>query len=313
MEFLSRHQFGRGGTILCEKPVSGVVRSVDRLMTEEYVSGIVGKHDGKHGGLIAILQEIQARYGYLPAEALKTVAEKTGRPLVDVYGVATFYHAFSLKPRGKHVCSVCLGTACHVRGGRVIAEEFGRRLGIRPGETTPDREFTLTTVNCLGACALGPIVVIDGHYFSDVSPVRVNSILEEARAGLDRVAVETDQRIFPVEVSCARCNHSLMDPEHLIDGHPSIRVTFSFGREHGGLWLSCLYGSFNVDSQIEIPMDTVVDFFCPQCHAHLTGSSACPECRMPMVPMIIRGGGIVQICSRRGCRGHILDLSGPTF
>ena len=282
-------------------------------MTAEYVSGIVDAHEGKRGGLIAILQDIQARCGYLPADALKTVANKTGRPLVDVYGVATFYNAFSLKPRGKHVCSVCLGTACHVRGGVVIAEEFGRNLQVERGETTADREFTLETVNCLGACALGPIVVVDGHYFSNVSPMSVKGIVEKARTGLDQVEVKTDQRIFPVEVSCARCNHGLMDQEHLIDDHPSIRVTFSFGREHGCLWLSCLYGSYNVESEIEVPDDTVVDFFCPHCHAHLSGSSGCPECRMPMVPMIVRGGGIVQICSRRGCRGHILDLSGPTF
>ena len=153
------------------------------------------------------------------------VAEKTGRSLTDVYGVATFFRSFSLQPRGKHVCLVCLGTACHVRGGPVIAEEFTRALGVKPGETTPDRDFTLETVNCLGACALGPIVVVDGHYFSNVSPVKVKEILEQARNGLDRVDVTTDQRIFPVEVSCPRCNHSLMDADHPVDGHPSIRVT----------------------------------------------------------------------------------------
>ncbi|MGA2773255.1 MAG: NAD(P)H-dependent oxidoreductase subunit E [Bryobacteraceae bacterium] len=282
-------------------------------MITEYVPDIVDKHNGHRGGIIAILQDIQARYGYLPADALKTVAEKTGRPLVDVYGVATFYRSFSLKPRGKHLCSVCLGTACHVRGGPVIAEEFGRRLGVEPGDTTPDREFTLETVNCLGACALGPIVVVDGHYVSNVSPVGVRDIVEKARTELDHVEVKTDQRIFPVEVSCARCNHSLMDPEHLVDGFPAIRVTLSFGREHGYIWLSCLYGSYNVESEHEIPKDTVADFFCPHCQAHLKGSSGCPECRMPMVPMVVRGGGIVQICSRRGCKGHILDVSGPIF
>src|ERR1017187_10266359 len=135
-------------------------------MTAEPVSGIVEKHAGRRGGLIAILQNIQSRYGYLPADALRSVAEKTGRPLVDIYGVATFYHSFCLRPRGRHMCSVCLGTACHVRGGPIIAEEFERELAVRPGETTSDREFTLETVNCLGACALGPIVVADGHYFS---------------------------------------------------------------------------------------------------------------------------------------------------
>jgi len=282
-------------------------------MSAENVLRIVEEHAGKYGGLIGILQEIQARYGYLPPDALEIVADKTGRSLTDVYGVATFFRSFSLKQRGKHVCSVCLGTACHVRGGPVIAEEFGRALGVNPGETTPDRDFTLETVNCLGACALGPIVVVDGHYFSNVSPVRVKEILEQAHNGLDKVEVATDPRVFPVEVSCPRCNHSLMDPEHPVDGYPSIRVTMSVGREHGYLWLSCLYGSYNVESDHEIPLDAVVDFFCPHCHAHLIGSSGCPECRTPMVPMIVRGGGIVQICSRRGCKGHILDLGGPVF
>ncbi len=282
-------------------------------MALEQVADIVERHSGSRGALIAILQDIQSVHGYLPADALRTVAEKTGRPLVDVYGTATFFRSFSLQPRGKHVCSVCLGTACHVRGGPVIAGEFGRTLAIKPGETTADRQFTLETVNCLGACALGPIVVMDGHYFSNVSPVKVKEIVEETRAGLDAAAVKTDRRIFPVEVSCPRCNHSLMDPEHLVDGHPSIRVTVSFAREHHPLRLSCLYGSYNLESRVEIPRDTLVDFFCPHCHAHLTGASACPDCGAPMAPMIVRGGGIVQICSRRGCKGHILDLSGPTF
>jgi NADH:ubiquinone oxidoreductase subunit E len=279
-------------------------------MSSEDVSRIVEQHAGKPGGLIGILQEIQARYGYLPPDALGAVAEQIGRSLTDVYGVATFFRSFSLKPRGKHLCSVCLGTACHVRGGAVIAEESGRVLKVAPGRTTADRDFTLETVNCLGACALGPIVVVDGHYFSNVSPVRVKEILEKARNGLDNVEVTTDQRIFPVEVSCPRCNHSLMDSAHLVDGQPSITVTAVFAGEHFRLHLSCLYGSYNVESEQEIPPDVLVDFFCPHCHAHLTGGSSCLECGAPMVPMIVRGGGIVQICSRRGCRGHLLDLSG---
>jgi NADH:ubiquinone oxidoreductase subunit E len=282
-------------------------------MVESPVSEIVEKHAGKRGGLIAILQEIQARCGYLPADALKTVADKTGRPLVDIYGVATFYHSFSLKPRGKHVCSVCLGTACHVRGGQAVADEFERRLETKCGETSADREFTLETVNCLGACALGPIVTVDGHYFSNVAPAGVKDIVEHAQTGIDSVEVKTDQRIFPVEVSCARCNHSLMDAEHPVDGRPAIRVSMAFNSVHGHLWLSSLYGSHNVESEAEIPIDMVVDFFCPFCHAHLTGSSNCPECNNPMVPMIVRGGGIVQICSRRGCKGHILDVGGPGY
>jgi NADH-quinone oxidoreductase subunit E len=277
------------------------------------VASIVEKYGGKRGGLIAILQDIQARHGYLPADALRMVAEKTGRPLVDLYGVATFYRSFSLKPRGRHLCSVCVGTACHVRGGPVVAEKFGRELLVAPGETTADGQFTLETVNCLGACALGPIVVVDGRYFSNVSPVRVRELVEQARSGLDKVEITTDERVFPVEVSCPRCNHSLMDPEHLVDGYPSVRVRRLFGHEESWLRLSCLYGSYSVEAASEVPIGALVDFFCPHCHAHLVGPSHCPECSAPMAPMIVRGGGIVQICSRRGCKGHILDLTDPRF
>jgi NADH-quinone oxidoreductase subunit E len=266
-----------------------------------------------HGGLIAVLEGIQSKYGYLPEEALREVAESTGRPLVDIYGVATFYRAFSLKPRGKHLVSVCLGTACHVRGGPAIAEEISHQLGIRAGETTLDREFTFETVNCLGACALGPVIVIDGHYFPKVRKSNVKEILEKACAGLDLVEIESDQRVFPIEVSCSRCNHSLMDSRHLIDGYPVIRVTVSFGNKHGRLTLSSLYGSYNVESEYEIPPDTIVQMFCPHCHAELIGGAKCGECNAPMVPMIIRGGGVVQICTRRGCRGHILDLGGAAI
>jgi NADH-quinone oxidoreductase subunit E len=282
-------------------------------MSPENVLDTVDRHSGGRDGLISILQEVQGSYGYLPADALRAVAARTGRSLVDVYGVATFYRSFSLKPRGKHVCSVCLGTACHVRGGAVIAEEFGRKLEIGAGETTADREFTLETVNCLGACALGPIVVVDGHYFSNVSPVEVKRIVDQARTGLDKVELKGDQRIFPVEVSCPRCNHSLMDPDHPVDGYPSIRVTLSFGREHGWVRLSCLYGSYTVESEYEIPKDTLVNFFCPHCHAELNGASSCPECGARMIPLIVRRGGVVQICSRRGCKGHMLDLGGGEF
>lgn len=281
-------------------------------MTSDQISAIIEKSQSGGGGLIAILEEIQAKYSYLPEDVLRTVADQTGRSLVDIYAVATFYRAFSLKPRGKHLVSVCLGTACHVRGGPTIAEEVQRKLGIKSGETTEDKEFTLETVNCLGACALGPVVVVDGHYFPKVTTSKVGNILERARVGLDRVEIETDQRIFPVEVSCARCNHSLMDSRKMLDGHPSVRVTVSFGSKHGWLALSCLYGSHNVASEHPIPEDIIVHMFCPHCHAELIGGATCGECGAPMVPMVVRGGGVVQICSRRGCKGHILDLGGAT-
>jgi NADH-quinone oxidoreductase subunit E len=282
-------------------------------MNPEHIMRIVEKHSEDRGGLISTLGDIQSKYGYLPEDALRIVAKRTGCSLVDLFGVATFYRSFSLKPRGKHLTSVCLGTACHVRGAPIIAGEFERQLGISAGETTSDNEFTLETVNCLGACALGPMVVVDGHYFSNVDTRKVKQILKKARVGLDKVEVKTDQRIFPLKVHCSRCNHSLMDPKHLIDGHPSVRVTISFGQEHGWIRLSCLYGSYNFESEYETPMDTVAHFFCPHCHAELNGASNCPECGAPMVPMIVRGGGMVQICSRRGCKGHMLDLNGVNF
>jgi NADH:ubiquinone oxidoreductase subunit E len=291
----------------------GTVSAVRDDMGPEYVLRILEKHNDDRGGVISTLEEIQAKYGYLPESALRTVANRTGRSLVDLFAVATFYKSFSLKPRGKHVVSVCLGTACHVRGAPIIAGEFERQLEISAGKTTADNEFTLETVNCLGACALGPMVVVDGHYFSNVDTAKVKQILNKTRVGLDKVEVKTDQRIFPIEVHCSRCNHSLMDPSHLIDGYPSVRVTISFGDKHGWLKLSCLYGSYAFESEYETPMDTVVHFFCPHCHGELIGASNCPECGAPMVPMIVRRGGMVQVCSRRGCKGHMLDLNGVNF
>jgi len=276
----------------------------------DLVAGIIDKHSGERGGLISILEGIQAKYGFLPENALRMVAKRTGRSLVDIYGVATFYKAFTLEPRGRHLCSVCLGTACHVRNAPAVAEEFQRQLGIDPGETTEDREFSLETVNCLGACALGPIVVVDGHYFPQVNARQASEIIDKTRVGLDFVEIATDERVFPIEVFCARCNRSLMDHEHPIEGHPSVRVTISFGRKHGWLRLSSLYGSFTVKSEDEIPEDTVLNIFCPTCHAELAGATDCPVCGAPMVPLIVRGGGMVQICSRRGCTSHLLDVSG---
>lgn len=282
-------------------------------MKTDEILGILDKHESDRGGLISILEEIQAKYSYLPADALKVVADATGQSLVDIYAVATFYKSFSLKPRGKHLCSVCVGTACHVRGASMVAQEFERQLGVNPGETTPDKEFTLETVNCLGACALGPVAVVDGHYFSNVRSRRVKQIIEKTLVGLDEAEIKADRRVYLLTVSCSRCNHTLMDPSHQIDGSPSIRVTVSFERKHGWLRLSSLYGSFAVETEYPIRTDEVADFFCPHCHAELKGASSCPLCSAPMVSMIIRAGGMVQICSRRGCKGHMLDLEGSGF
>ena len=145
----------------------------------EKVKSLVEKHGGEKKALIAILQDIQAEYCYLPKDSLKLVAEILCIPLIDVLGVATFFRAFSLKPRGRHTCTVCLGTACHVRGGPKILDEFERRLGVKAGETTSDNMFTLETVACLGCCAIGPVVVVDKYYHAQVNIRKVGPILKK--------------------------------------------------------------------------------------------------------------------------------------
>ncbi len=143
----------------------------------DVIDSLIGKYGTKREALIPILQDIQSDLNWLPEDVLRAVAEKLQVPLIDVYGVASFYRTFSLKPRGKHIVTVCVGTACHVRGGQRIVDEIGRRLEIAPGETTPDKNFTFETVNCLGCCAIGPIVVIDGEYYGEMTTGKVGSIL----------------------------------------------------------------------------------------------------------------------------------------
>jgi len=273
------------------------------------LESIVDASIKKHGKfLIAVLQDIQKQYNYLPEDAIKLVADKLNMPLRDIYGVASFYKAFSFNKKGKHVITACLGTACHVRGGPRIVDAITKELNIKPGETTKDLMFTLETAACLGCCAIGPIVVVDGIYFSNVKPTMVKKIIEQAKAGLEKIDIQKQKHIFSLQVSCPQCNHSLMNTEHLIDNFPSIHITISFGRKHGWLRLSSLYGSYNIESEHEIPMNSEVNFFCPHCHAELAGSSDCPECGTPMILMIVQNGGVIQFCSRRGCKGHILDV-----
>lgn len=143
------------------------------------VNALIRKHKNQKKALIAILQDIQAEYKYLPREALQQVARSLTVPLIDVISVATFYRAFSLKPRGRHVVTVCLGTACHVRGGPKILEEFERRLGVKSGDTTDDAKFTLETVACLGCCAIGPVVVVDGDYHAQTSIRKVDAVIKQ--------------------------------------------------------------------------------------------------------------------------------------
>lgn len=272
---------------------------------EALVDECIKKHDKF---LIAILQDIQRRYNYLPENILRVLAKKLNITIRDVYGVASFYKAFSFNPKGKHIITTCTGTACHVRGSSKIVDAFSNALRIKPGETTKDEIFTLETAACLGCCAIGPVVVVDGDYLPKVKTSNVKKILDKAKNGLGGALEKGDKRIFPIQVVCPQCNHSLMKPEHPIDGYPCIHVTISFHRKHGWLRLSSLYGSFSIESEHEIPVDTEVNFFCPHCHAELVGSSSCPECSAPMILMLVKNGGNIQICSRRGCKGHILDV-----
>jgi len=146
--------------------------------TREKVESIVANYQRDKGMLVSILQDIQAEYNYLPKDALTELSQGLGVSLSQVYSVATFFKAFSLKPRGRHLINICLGTACHVRGAVRVLEKVEQELGINAGETTEDLKFTLETVNCVGACALGPIVIIDGEYSGQMKTDKVKPLLE---------------------------------------------------------------------------------------------------------------------------------------
>ena len=143
------------------------------------LNAIIKKYDGKKEFLICILQDIQNRYDYLPRNALNHVSEKLDISLIQIYGVATFFKAFNLTPRGGHTCTVCLGTACHVRGAEKVLDKVKRSLDINVGETTKDMNFTLKTVNCLGACALGPMMVVDNDYLGHMTQTKVDTVLKK--------------------------------------------------------------------------------------------------------------------------------------
>ncbi|MCK4431502.1 MAG: NAD(P)H-dependent oxidoreductase subunit E [Candidatus Aminicenantes bacterium] len=131
--------------------------------------------------LIHILHKIQAEYGYIPSQALSSISKHLKISESEIFGVLTFYKAFSLKPRGKHLVTICMGTACHVRGAPMILDELKRQLSIEPGETTEDDLFTLETVNCVGACALGPIVISDGNYHGQMKTREVNKLINKIK------------------------------------------------------------------------------------------------------------------------------------
>lgn len=145
------------------------------------VDEIIDKYNAEKSFLIGIFQDIQAQWRYLPREAIARVVERLGIPLTQAYMVATFYKSFSLVPRGEHEINVCLGTACHLRGGQRLVENFERTLRVKAGGTTADRKFTLETVNCLGACALAPLVRVDQKNYGKMSGDKISKIIKEYR------------------------------------------------------------------------------------------------------------------------------------
>jgi len=148
-------------------------------MNLSQVDLIVDKYQEKRTALISILHDVQDRYKYLPDEALKMVASRLRMDINEIYSVATFYKSFTLTPQGKHSITLCLGTACHVRGGPKILRELKGLLHIEPGQTTPDKQFSLNVVNCLGVCAIGPVMMVDRNFYGEINPIRAKRIIEK--------------------------------------------------------------------------------------------------------------------------------------
>jgi len=140
----------------------------DTLDTQA-IDTLITRQEGKGRGLIELLQDVSEHFGYLPPEALRYISEKMNVPLTRLYSIATFYQDFKLKPQGKHRLVVCAGTACHVKGAAGIVDVLCRELKIKPGETTADGKLTLSTVNCIGLCGVGPVAIMDGEYHSQLT------------------------------------------------------------------------------------------------------------------------------------------------
>jgi NADH-quinone oxidoreductase subunit E len=147
-------------------------------MDNDGIDQIIDRHEDKAASLIQVLLDIQSEYDWLPKEALERVSEKLKVPLSRIQHIATFYKAFSLVPKGRHDVHICMGTACHVRGAARVLDVVQDLIGIKPGETDLDWKFTLETVNCLGCCALGPVMEIDGKTHGRISTAEIRDVIE---------------------------------------------------------------------------------------------------------------------------------------
>jgi NADH-quinone oxidoreductase subunit E len=152
-------------------------------MSEIPVSEIIGRYPADKTSVLAVLEDVQTVYKYLPREALEAVAEGLGMKLSEVYQLATFYKAFSLTPKGDYIIRVCLGTACHVGGGPRILAAMEKNLEIKAGSTTPDYKFSLEAIRCVGACALGPMVLVNERPYSKMTPAKVDELVGQLRSG----------------------------------------------------------------------------------------------------------------------------------
>ena len=148
-------------------------------MESSEIDKIIKQYRKKESAILAILQDIQTKEKYLPKEVLEQVSQKMRIPMTNIFRIATFYNALSIKPRGRHKIDVCLGTACHVRGGTKIIDKLSRDLSIQVKETTKDKRFTLESVRCVGCCSLGPVMVVDGNVFGRLTQEKVPGLLKE--------------------------------------------------------------------------------------------------------------------------------------
>jgi NADH-quinone oxidoreductase subunit F len=213
----------------------------------DFVRRAVDENGAERSRLTAILHSVQEQYSYLPEQALRDISEMLEIPLVDIYGVATFYTSFSLEPKGKHIVTVCMGTACHVRNSTGLLEEICRHLDVQPGATTEDMMFTVETVNCLGACAMGPIMVVDGTYYGEMKASKVPRILKrynkadgaaEVASGripsaveLESLREEASAARYPDAVSLSIC----MGPGCLARGGKEVAEAFEAALGNAGL------------------------------------------------------------------------------
>ena len=150
------------------------------MLSKELGPILSGRRSQPHQ-LIEVLQDVQERFGYISEDAMKAVSNELGVPLIDVYSAASFYKAFSLKPRGKNVLTMCMGTACHVRGAKLLLNQATGQLGVKPGEMTKDGLFTVEQVNCIGACAIGPVVNENGHCHHHMNPSKLRKLIQSLR------------------------------------------------------------------------------------------------------------------------------------